>query len=228
MKKIILFIVVSLIMLGCATPEQRAERASDSAQVKFVMPDAPEWCSYRKNCKYIRDVRCRINARGNTHAKERCDQRASLATLKGGGDVFVYQIIEKEIQLESIHDNEEEESYANSDVYIAYGQAYRCSDELDSLSKKYMNKRGVHPKYRVQIARNENEERCGPDPECKFVRSYHCKTIRDKAEERCMRKIRKQMRRTLINKLVVKKEVIHPHKYSVLMDGYQCNIKPLQ
>jgi len=233
MKRTIILILASLLVLSCATPEQRAARVSIEQEIRqkytkvtMIRSDSPEWCSYRTNCKYLRDDNCRKRAKTKEQARKICEKRFAINSIKAGGDSFVLQGIKKEFELYSELEEDEYVS-GDNDIYLAYGQAYRCTGEFDELGKKYLATRILHPQYRVQFITHENKQRCDPDPKCKFIRTFNCSTVRDKAQTRCIRKIKRTVSRLGINKLVVKDETLDTHKYRVQMDGYQCEIESL-
>lgn len=184
--------------------------------VKIINVDDTEWCSYHKNCLYIRNVRCRTSS---DSGKKYCDRKMARESFKVGADTFVYQSARLSIELS------DDPEYGPD--YVAFGHAYSCTGRFDDIRNKFLEKTILRNHHRMLVTTVENENRCNTLSACEFLRQHQCSTIRDRAELRCLKKINKYAGG---NKLVIKKEIYSENsgRYRVLMDAYRCDIKPIQ
>lgn len=203
---------------GKSSTDQPASASSVPTykDVRIINVDDAEWCSYQKNCLYIRNVRCRTSG---DNGKKYCDRKVKKQSFKVGADTFVYQSARLSIEVS------DDPEYGPD--YVAFGHAYSCSNKFEDIRKKFLDRTILRSHHRMQVTTIENENRCNTLSACELIRQHECSTVRDRAELRCLKKIGKYASG---NKLVIKKEIYSENsgRYRVLMDAYRCDIKPIQ
>jgi hypothetical protein len=177
MQKLIYGLFIFLF-LGCATPEQRAEKIAVTSEiktsapnVKVVRPGDKAWCETESSCEYLRNLKC------GTASADICIEHFQLDAVRLGGDTVVIQSFQEYI--------------GQSGKIYSYAQAYNCSNQNSALGQRYQ---ALNPTrlQRIKYLSKDYAQHCGTAQSCKQLEPFECQNFDWYPARRCLISLARQ------------------------------------
>ncbi|MGD8785550.1 MAG: hypothetical protein PVG75_13990 [Thioalkalispiraceae bacterium] len=219
--KYLYVLLIGFLLLGCATPEERAAKialkndiSKAAPNVKLILPGSANWCEAETRCEYLRDLKC------GTATDDICKEHFQTDTVKLGGDTVVIQSFQ--------------EYYGIRARRYSYAQAYRCTGKFNDIGQRYQ---AINPTRlpKIKYLNGEYAKRCGSTQDCTRVGPFECKNTDWYPARRCLRVLAEKYNDPArVNTLVFEEERFtesddngryQKGDYVVRGSAYQCSTK---